>query len=387
MSNLTILPVQDDGGVQAVIEFPWEVYRGDAYWVPPLISERQAFLDPKRNPFFQHGRLQLYLARRGDRVVGTIGAFTNDLFNQFQETNSGWLGFFEVLDDPEAAAGLLQAAEGWARTAGHRSILGPAQFSTNDEVGLLVDGYDDLPRILMTYNPRRYLGYFQAAGYAKAMDLWAYSTSLTKFKQSGGLPPKLGRVLDKVRARDRFHVRSLDMRRYDEEVERVKRVYNNSWARNWGFVPMTDAEFDRMGEQMKSIIDPDLVTIVEMEGEMVGFGLTLPDLNEPLHGAYPRPGTPEAWTFLKLLWNWKVRRKVSWIRVFALGVLPEFRGQGVDALMYQATVDAGLRKGYENVEMSWILENNDMMNRAIRLFGGEIYKTYRVYEKTLGGAG
>ena len=387
MSNLTILPVQDEGGVQAVIEFPWEVYRGDAYWVPPLISERQAFLDPKRNPFFQHGRLQLYLARRGDRVVGTIGAFTNDLFNQFQETNSGWLGFFEVLDDPEAAAGLLQAAEGWARTAGHRSILGPAQFSTNDEVGLLVDGYDDLPRILMTYNPRRYLGYFQAAGYAKAMDLWAYSTSLTKFKQSGGLPPKLGRVLDKVRARDRFHVRSLDMRRYDEEVERVKRVYNNSWARNWGFVPMTDAEFDRMGEQMKSIIDPDLVTIVEMEGEMVGFGLTLPDLNEPLHGAYPRPGTPEAWTFLKLLWNWKVRRKVSWIRVFALGVLPEFRGQGVDALMYQATVDAGLRKGYENVEMSWILENNDMMNRAIRLFGGEIYKTYRVYEKTLGGAG
>ncbi|HSB89176.1 MAG TPA: hypothetical protein VLD63_04015 [Anaerolineales bacterium] len=387
MSNLTILPVQDDGGVQAVIEFPWEVYRGDAYWVPPLISERQAFLDPKRNPFFQHGRLQLYLARRGDRVVGTIGAFTNDLFNQFQETNSGWFGFFEVLDDPEAAAGLLQAAEGWARTAGHRSILGPAQFSTNDEVGLLVDGFDDLPRILMTYNPRRYLGYFQAAGYAKAMDLWAYSTSLTKFKQSGGLPPKLGRVLDKVRARDRFHVRSLDMRRYDEEVERVKRVYNNSWARNWGFVPMTDAEFDRMGEQMKSIIDPDLVTIVEMEGEMVGFGLTLPDLNEPLHQAYPRPGTPEAWTFLKLLWNWKVRRKMSWIRVFALGVLPEFRGQGVDALMYQATVDAGLRKGYENVEMSWILENNDMMNRAIRLFGGEIYKTYRVYEKTLGGAG
>jgi GNAT superfamily N-acetyltransferase len=387
MSNLTILPVQDDGGVQAVIEFPWEVYRGDAYWVPPLISERQAFLDPKRNPFFQHGRLQLFLARRGDRVVGTIGAFTNDLFNQFQETNSGWFGFFEVLDDPEAAAGLLQAAEGWARAAGHRSILGPAQFSTNDEIGLLVDGYDDLPRILMTYNPRRYLGYFQAAGYAKAMDLWAYSTSLTKFKQSGGLPPKLGRVLDKVRARDRFHVRALDMRRYDEEVERVKRVYNNSWARNWGFVPMTDPEFDRMGEQMKSIIDPDLVTIVEMEGEMVGFGLTLPDLNEPLHLAYPRPGTPEAWTFLKLLWNWKVRRKVSWIRVFALGVLPEFRGQGVDALMYQATVDAGLRKGYENVEMSWILENNDMMNRAIRLFGGEVYKTYRVYEKTLGGAG
>ncbi len=387
MSNLTILPVQDDNGVRAVIEFPWEVYRGDRYWVPPLISERRAFLDPKHNPFFQHGRLQLYLARRGDRIVGTIGAFTNDLYNQFHEVNSGWFGFFEVLEDPEAAAALLKAAEGWARTAGHRSLLGPAQFSTNDEVGLLVDGFDDRPRILMTYNPRRYAGYLQAAGYAKAMDLWAYSTNLTRFEQSGGRPPKVIRVIDKVQARGRFQIRSLDMRRFDQEVERVKRVYNSSWARNWGFVPMTDPEFDRMGEQMKSIIDPELVTIVEHDGEMVGFGLTLPDLNEPLHLAYPRPGSPEAWTFVKLLWNWKVRRKVSWMRVFALGVLPEYRGQGVDALMYKATVDAGLRKGYHNVEMSWILENNDMMNRAIRLFGGEVYKTYRVYEKALSAGG
>jgi GNAT superfamily N-acetyltransferase len=190
-----------------------------------------------------------------------------------------------------------------------------------------------------------------------------------------------------VRARDRFHVRKIDMRRYDEEVEHVKGVYNKSWARNWGFVPMTDLEFDRMGEQMKSILDPDLVTVVEKDGEMVGFGLTVPDMNEPLRLAYPRPGSPEAWTFVKLLWNWKVRRKISWMRVIALGVLPEFRGQGVDALMYMATVQAGLRNGYGNVEMSWILENNDMMNRAIRLFGGEVYKTYRVYEKALGGAG
>ena len=387
MSNLTVVPVQDDRGIRAVIEFPWEVYRGDRYWVPPLLSERHAFLDPKHNPFFQHGRLQLYLARRGDRIVGTIGAFTNDLYNQFHEVNSGWFGFFEVLEDPEAAAALLKAAEGWARAAGHRSLLGPAQFSTNDEIGLLVDGYDDRPRILMTYNPRRYAGYFQTAGYSKAMDLWAYSTNLTKFERAGGRPPKVIRVIEKVQARGRFQIRSLDMRRFDEEVGRVKRVYNSSWARNWGFVPMTDPEFDRLGEQMKSIIDPDLVTIVEHEGEMVGFGLTLPDLNEPLRLAYPRPGTPEAWTFVKLLWNWKVRRKVSWMRVFALGVLPEFRGQGVDALMYKATVDAGLRKGYHNVEMSWILENNDMMNRAIRLFGGEVYKTYRVYEKALNGVG
>src|SRR3990170_155107 len=184
MSNLTVLPVQDEAGVRAVIEFPWEVYRGDSYWVPPLLSERQAFLDPARNPFFQHGRLQLYLARRGDRIVGTIGAFTNDLYNRFHETNAGWLCFFEVLDDAEAAAALLKAAEGWARAAGHRSLLGPAQFSTNDEIGLLVDGFDDAPRILMTYNPRYYVGYIEAAGFHKAMDLLAYTADMDRIRSN-----------------------------------------------------------------------------------------------------------------------------------------------------------------------------------------------------------
>jgi GNAT superfamily N-acetyltransferase len=385
MPDLTITPVKDDEGVRSFIEFPWEVYRGDPYWVPPLLSERKAFLNPSSNPFFQHGRVQLYIARRGGRIVGTIGAFTNDLYNQFHETNVGWFGFFEVLEDPEAAAALLATAEAWARAAGHLAILGPAQFSTNDEIGLLVDGFDDRPRILMTYNPRRYAGYLEAAGYGKAMDLWAHTTNLAKFHQSGGLPPKLLRVINKVRQRERFHVRALDMSKYEGEVDRVKDLYNKSWARNWGFVPMTDAEFDRMGEQMKSIIDPDLVAIVELDGEMVGFGLTLPDLNEPLRLAYPRPGSPEWWTFVKLVWHWKVRRRVSWMRAFALGVLPEYRGRGVDALMYMFTVEAGLRKGYHTVEMSWILENNDMMNRAIRVFGGEVYKTYRVYEKRLDG--
>jgi GNAT superfamily N-acetyltransferase len=383
MSDLAITAVQDDAGVRAVIEFPWEVYRGDPYWVPPLLSERRAFLDPKRNPFFQHGRLQLFTARRGERLVGTIGAFTNDLYNQFHETNVGWFGFFEVLDDPEAAAALLAAAEAWARGAGHTSILGPAQFSTNDEIGLLVDGFDDPPRILMTYNPRRYAGYLEAANYGKAMDLWAHALRLSKFREPGGRPAKVMRVIEKVRQHERFQVRALDMAQFDRELQRVKKLYNQSWARNWGFVPMTDAEFDRLGEQMKSILDPELVAIVELDGELVGFGITLPDLSEPLRLAYPRPGVPEWWTFAKLLWHWKVRRRLKWMRAFALGVVPEHRGRGVDALMYMAMAEAGLRKGYKMVEMSWILENNDMMNRAIRLFEGEVYKTYRVYEKRL----
>jgi GNAT superfamily N-acetyltransferase len=383
MSDVWITSAQTDREVLEFIQFPWQVYRDDRYWVPPLISERRSFLDRSKNPFFHHGRGEYFLARRDGRLVGTIGAFTNDRYNEFQSTNTGFFGFFEVLDDPEAAHALLATAEAWARQAGHASILGPAQFSTNDEVGLLIDGYDDAPRILMTYNPPRYRGYLQDAGFKKAMDLWAYQVPLGRFEGGAKLPPKLLRVAEKVRQRGKFRIRRLNMKEFDREVDRIKKVYNASWERNWGFVPMTDAEFEHMGQQLKSLVDPELVVIVEADGETVGFGLTLPDLSEPLRLAYPRPGTPEALTMLKLLWHWKARRQVRWIRVFALGVLPEYRGQGVDALMYLETARSAIQRGYEKAEMSWILENNMMMNRGIRFMGGEVYKTYRMYEKRL----
>jgi GNAT superfamily N-acetyltransferase len=379
MANLKLDPVKTDAELMAFITFPWKVYQDNRYWVPPLISERKTFLNPQRNPFFEHGRGQFYLAKRGADVVGTIGAFTNDAYNQFQGLNVGFFGFFEVLEDEEAAQALLHGAETWAREAGHESILGPAMFSTNDEVGLLVDGFEDTPRILMTYNPPRYRSYLEAAGYAKAMDLWAYRLQIAEFKRN--TPEKLVRVVEKVRQRKNFRVRTLNMKKYDEEVELVKKIYNTSWARNWGFVPMTDPEFDKMAEDLRQLLDPELVVIVELDGEAVGFGLTLPDLNQPLRVAYPRPGVPETLTMLKLLWHWKVRRRMDWLRVFALGVLPEFRGTGVDAMMYLETAERAAPKGYRWAEMSWILETNMMMNRAIRMLGGEVYKTYRVYEK------
>ena len=381
MAELQISKAQNKDELMDFIHFPWEVYRDNPYWVPPLISERIEFLDPEHNPFFQHARADYFLAHRGSKVVGTISAFTNDLYNEFQGVNTGFFGFFEVLDDADAAMALLSTAEDWAREAGHESILGPAQFSTNDEVGMLVDGFDDTPRILMTYNPPRYPGFMDAAGYQKAMDLWAYAVRIENFIQN--IPPKLLRVAKNVQERRNLRVRTIDMKNFTQEVERFKRVYNSSWERNWGFVPMTDAEIDRLAQQLKPLLDPDVVIMVEHEGEVVGVSLSLPDLNQPLLKAYPRPGTPETLTMLKLLWHWKVLRRVDWLRVFALGVLPEFRGLGVDALMYLETAKNAAHKGYRWAEMSWILENNDMMNRSIRLFGGEIYKTHRMYEKRL----
>jgi GNAT superfamily N-acetyltransferase len=213
------------------------------------------------------------------------------------------------------------------------------------------------------------------------MDLWAYSLSFDGYYER--ISAKLVRVVEKLRKRGKFHVRNVDMKIFDEEVEIVKRVYNKSWERNWGFVPFTDAEIEKLAENLKPILDPALSVIVEKDGEPVGFGLCLPDLNQPLRLAYPRKGVPENLTMIKLFWHWKIRRKVTWARGFALGVLPELRGRGVDALMYMELVKGCMSRGYEMAELSWTLENNTMVNRAAAMIGGERYKTYRMYEKQL----
>lgn len=379
MPELTISIVEDPNELMNFISFPWTVYKDNPYWVPPLISERKEFLDKEKSPFFEHAKGDYFIARRGDKVVGTIAAFTNELYNEFQETNDGFFGFFEVLEDPEAAEALLSTAVEWSKTAGHDSVIGPAQFSTNDELGLLIEGFNDRPRILMTYNPPRYQAYIESFGFEKAMDLWAYSLNLAHFEEN--MPDKLIRVVEKIRTRKNFRIRSINMKKFDEEVEKFKIIYNKSWERNWGFVPFTDAEIDRLAESLKPILDPSIVFFVELDGEAIGFGLSLPDLNQPLHLAYPTPTSLEALTMVKLAWHWKVRRKVDWLRVFALGVIPEYRGSGVDALIYIETAKAALRRGYKWAEMSWILENNEMINRSSKLMGGKIYKTYRMYQK------
>jgi GNAT superfamily N-acetyltransferase len=380
MSDLKITTVQDATELMSFISFPWKVYKDDAYWVPPLISERKEFLDREKSPFFEHAKADYFIARRGEKVVGTIAAFTNELYNQFHDVNVGFFGFFEVLDDPDAGEALLSTAMDWCKSAGHDSVIGPAQFSTNDELGLLIDGFNDRPRILMTYNPPRYQKYIESFGFEKAMDLWAFSLNLVEFVEN--VPDKLVRVVEKIRTRKNFHLRTVNMKKFDEEVEHVKKIYNKSWERNWGFVPFTDPEVERLAESLKPLLDPNVVFFVELEGETIGFGLSLPDLNQPLQMAYPTPSSLEAITMVKLAWHWKLRRKVDWLRVFALGVIPEFRGKGVDAMMYLETAKAAVRRGYKWVEMSWILENNDMMNRSIELFGGKLYKTYRMFQKS-----
>lgn len=383
MKPLTIQRVRSLEDRKKFISLPWKVYKEDPYWVPPLVSERLDFIDPEKNPTFQHSDIELFMAMRGEEVVGTIAALINHRHIEYQGEEVGFFGLFEVIDDPEAAEALLETAETWVRERGFDVIRGPANFSTNDEVGLLVDGFDDQPRILMTYNPRRYVDYIEKRGYFKSMDLWAWAVNTDIFAGGSKFPKKLVRVVEKVRQRENIHIRKVDMKNFEKDLAYVKKLYNSAWAKNWGFIPMNEAEIDKLAEELKPILDPDLVLIAEIEGEPVGFSLTLPDLNQPLKKAYPHPDTPEWWTMAKMLWHWKLRNTVTWARVFALGVEPEHRAKGVDALFYYDTAVVALKKGIKFAEMSWILENNDMMNRSIELMGGRVYKTYRVYDKNL----
>jgi GNAT superfamily N-acetyltransferase len=381
--RLTIEPAHTAKERLAFIHFQWEVYRDDPFWVPPLISDRVEFLDKERHPFHQHSEVDYFIARRDGRPVGTIAAILNNRHNEFQGERVGFFGLFEVLRDREAAEALLETAGNWVQERGMEAIRGPANFSTNEEVGLLVDGWDGPPVIMMTYNPRYYVDFIEGAGFHKAMDMVAYMLDLDQFGRHGeNLPPKLLRVSRKIQERGNFVVRKMDMRHYDEEVDRFKVIYNAAWEKNWGFVPMTDAEVDHLAAGLKQIIDPNLIWFAEKDGEPIGAMLPLPDLCQPLLRAYPRPGEPEWWTMAKLLWHWKVRGCVDTIRAMAGGTLEQYRGRGVDAVLITHLAQAAIPR-YRRCELSWILENNIMSRRSAELFGADAYRTYRLYEKKL----
>ena len=379
--SIEIERVETKKQLKEFIKVAWDVYKDDPYWVPWLYFERLEFFDKTKNPFFEHAEADYFIARREGKAVGSIAAILNHRHNEFHEENIAHFGVFEVMNDPEAAAALLETACNWARDEGTDRILGPANLSSNDEWGSLIEGFDSPPVVLMTYNPPYYLDFIEAAGFTKAMDLLAWNNNAADRLGPGALPDKLIRIVNKVPVRYGLTVRTINMKDWDNEVERIKKVYNSAWEKNWGFVPMTDAEIDHLADNLKMIIDPEIVFAVEKDGEMVGFSLSLPDVNQVLHKIRPGPSVISSYIgAARMLLN---KRKTNRIRVFAFGVLEEYRAKGVDALMYYETAKVAAPRGYVWAEASWILENNEAMNRPIELFGSEVYKKYRVYEKTL----
>jgi hypothetical protein len=343
-------------------------------------------VDTEKHPFYEFARLALFGAWRGDRLVGRIGAIDNPHHNETHADRVGFFGFFEVENDSEAAQALFDAAGDWLRAHGKDAMRGPANPSVNDEYGLLVDGFDRPPVVMMTYNPSYYVSLIEGAGFEKAMDLraWYVPTSFYGGKQADKIPEKLTRVAKVVGKRYGYTLRPFDRRNFDKEVEHIKLIYRSAWEKNWGAVRMTDREIEHLAAALRQMADFDLIFLVEdRQGNVAGMSIAMPDVNQALIKAYPRPGVPEPLTLLKLLWHWKVRSCITAVRVVVLGVLEAHRGRGVDALLMYETTRVGLSKGFEWAEMSWILETNDMMNRDLEVMSGRIYKNYRIYQRPL----
>jgi GNAT superfamily N-acetyltransferase len=369
LAGVEVNAVGGKADLRAFIDFPYTLYRNDPFWVPPLRIAVKELLDRKKHPFYANADAEFFLARRNGQVVGRVGAIFDRAHNRFHDESAGFFGFFESVDDPSVAEALLTRAREWVDGRGAKFLRGPVSPSTNYECGMLIDGFDHSPMVMMPYNPRYYPGLMDRVGLAKSKDLLAYVSHAQRIDLK-----KIGRVADKVLATNGVTVRPINMKDFDAEVGRVWEVYSKAWSRNWGFVPMSREEFQAMGKEMKQILKPELVLIGEVEGRVVGFALALPDVNFALK---PAGGSLLPTGLLKILYY---QRLIKSVRVLALGVEERYRSSGVGAAFYATLVRNARQLGFGDCEMSWILEDNTLMNRALEVMGAKRYKTYRIYD-------
>jgi len=344
-------------------------YDGDRNFVPQLRSDLLRRTDPARNPFFRHADVDHLVLVRDGRDLGRVAAIRNRRAEEFRGDRTGYFGWFECIEDPAAARLLLDGARERLAARGCDRMLGPVSYSTNDGCGLLVEGFDGPPALLMPYNPPWYEGLLAGAGLAPAEDLLAWD-----LPYAGANRDRMKRIAERAQSRYGWSLRSFRMDRFDEEIASILAVYNRAWEANWGFVPMTGEEFRFAAADLRGILKPEMVLVAEREGRVVGFFLALPDMNQVLRHL---GGSlfPFGW--------WKALRlspKVDYLRVLALGVLPEERHHGLDAGLYLEAMDRCHRLGYRGAECSWVLARNREMNAGLEALGGRAYRRYRLFE-------
>ena len=358
------------------IDFPHDLYAGDPNYVPEVYIGQKELLDQKKNPFFQHSDATLFLLKKEGKIIGRIAAIHNRNYNEFIGNGTkGFFGFFEVIENYDAAKLLLDTAIGWVKKQGLNAILGPTNFSTNDTAGLLVDGYDRPPVIQMTYNKRYYADFLERYGFEKSMDMLAYHVTE---KEANMKAVKLAGRLEERLAKRGVSIRTVQMKQFKAELKKIEKVYKGAWDKNWGFVPPTTQEFEKLGEELKLIADPDLVLLAEKEGELIGFVAAIPDMNVVLRKVHRGRLLP--FGIFKILWG---KRKIDRIRVLLLGVLEDYRRMGIEGILYAKVISNALAKGYTQAEASWVLDNNEMMKRGVEGVNMTPYKRYRIYEKKL----
>ena len=369
MGSVEVTPISLPRDAPRFVKTWFPIYESDPHWVPPILFERKQFLDPRKNPYFKVARVQCFVASLDGRDVGTIAAVVDELYQE-HEPGAGFFGFFEFIDDATVAAALFEAARSWLVSQGMHKAIGPFNFNTNHEFGLLVDGFDSDPYVLNPHNSAYYPGIYESLGLERAMDWYAYHVEA---EQPG--MQKIRRLGQRVLARHpEIQVRSIDLSRYDEEVARLHRIYDDAWEQNWAHVRVSDEEFDFMAKGLKSIIDPELCFVVEVAGETAGISVTLPDMNQVVKKMKGR--------ILPFGWVHMLRRKqiISRVRVFMLGVSQAFQNLPLGAVLYARTFDVALSKGLAFGEASLILENNHRMRGSLEKMGATIEKTYRNYQ-------
>ncbi len=372
--DIQIVPLsRNSRDVTRFLKVSYGIYRDDPNWVAPLLMDlKKVFTDA--NPLFEHAVMQLWIATRGGQDVGRIAGIIDHSHNRAAKEPAAFFGFFESVDDPEVSRRLFTTVADWTRKAGLQRLLGPMNPTTNDECGLLVDGFDSPPVLMMTYNPRYYVKLVEAAGYRKAKDLLAFHMDLAKIPMD-----RLGRIATKIRQRNpTLTFRPMRRKTMEQDLVKVKEVYNAAWQDNWGFVPMTDAELDFMAERLKPLLMEGLIWLAEAGTEPVGFLLALPDYNVALKPLQGRLLTPKLLGFIPYLLGWKCPPRT---RVITLGVKDKYRGKGLESAMLIEGLKVGIDAGVTESEASWILEDNVMMCRMLEAIGGRVYKTYRIYER------
>jgi len=368
-----VLPVTSKKELANFIDFPHELHKNDPNYVPELFIAQRDILTT--HPFHKHSSLQTFLAYDGDKIVGRICAILNNNHNKFNNTNDGFFGFFDCINDQETANLLINTAIDWLKEKKVVKIIGPVNPSTNETCGLLVKGFDSPPMVMMTYNPPYYVDLLEKAGFTKQVDLLAWHWDKTSYND------KSVQLLDKLQERLKrsdVTIRKVNLKKFKEEAANLREVYNTAWDKNMGFFPMTNEEFDYTAKDLKMILDPDFCLLAEQHGKIVGFGVAIPDINQVLIKIKKGRLLPTG--LFKLLFG---KSKIKGIRIMLLGVIDGYRKMGIEAVLYGNIIKEYRRKGLEYAEASWTLEHNEMVNRAIEAIGGDQYKTYRLYEKAI----
>lgn len=369
---ISVRQVRTRKELREFVQLTWPLYKGNGHWVPPLISDLEAMLTPGKNPFWEHAERELFIAEKDGAIAGRIAATICRNHNKLYNEQTGFFGFFESVDDREVAHALIASASDWLREKGMTHIRGPMNPNINEEIGLLVDGFDQDPYVMMPYTLAYYPALLEGEGLKKIKDVYAYE-AYTK----DGMPEKVERIVGLLKKRYKVNVRPINMKKLDEEARLLKIVHDEAWKENWGAVPFTEAEFEHIVKQLKPIAVPDIVPIVELDGKPVAMAVAVPDANQILRFAN---GKMFPFGFLKVLFN---QNKVNRIRILILGVLSKYRKYGFDALLYYSVFKGVEKHGFKGGEFSWILEDNVDIIRIIESWGSKRTKTYRIYQKPL----